>query len=194
MAWLLRKKGEVMERQQSSKEKSLAWFKLADLIARGEREKALNVFRLLAHSLQDRAYVLQVEGDILWYLDDKNSTEKYKQAAFLYQKEKRWVNAIAVYEHLFTQDPESYEVISTLLLLYAMIDWTDKFKERYTHFCALFHNNVFDESKFEKTLQNIIDLARNADDPNSKAWIAHWLGQALSEVPCAVAEQLKGQL
>ena len=66
-----------MEQQEGHKEKSLAWFKLADLIARGEREKALNVFRLLSHSLQDRAYSLQLEGDLLWYLDDKNFTEKY---------------------------------------------------------------------------------------------------------------------
>src|SRR3990172_6949193 len=104
-----------MERsQQSQQEKSLAWFKLADLIARGEREKALNVFRLLSHSLPDRAYALQLEGDILWYLDDKASQEKYKQAAFLYQKEKRWVDAISIYEHLLFQNPQSTDVLSVL--------------------------------------------------------------------------------
>src|SRR5271157_3821637 len=110
----------------STKERSLAWFKLADLIARGEREKALSVFRLLAHSLPDRAYVLQLEGDILWHLDDKNAEEKYKQAAFLYQKEKRWIDAIAIYEHLLSQSPDSYEIFSILLAAYAIIDWQEK--------------------------------------------------------------------
>ena len=140
-----------MERyQQSQQEKSLAWFKLADLIARGEREKALSVFRLLAHSLSDRAYVLQLEGDILWYLDDKSAVERYKQAAFLYQKEKRWVDAIAIYEHLLSQTPEAYELLAKLLIFYAIIDWPEKFNERYNLLAQLFANQNLDHRSEER--------------------------------------------
>src|SRR5271157_2908011 len=136
----------------STKERSLAWFKLADLIARGEREKALSVFRLLAHSLPDKAYVLQLEGDILWHLDDKNADEKYKQAAYLYQKEKRWVDAIALYEHLLTQNSNSYDALSALLVFYAMIDWAEKFQERCEQLLRLLKEQLINDSQVEKAL------------------------------------------
>jgi hypothetical protein len=45
----------------NSKTACVAWFKLADLITRKEKEKALNLYRLLSHSFEDRAYALQVE-------------------------------------------------------------------------------------------------------------------------------------
>ncbi|MFA6263533.1 MAG: hypothetical protein WCW33_03870 [Candidatus Babeliales bacterium] len=181
-----------MERQQSQKEKSLAWFKLADLIARGEREKALNVFRLLAHSLQDRAYVLQLEGDILWYLDDKNSAEKYKQAAFLYQREKRWVDAIAVYEHLLTQTPDSYEILASLLIFYAMIDWQDKFHDRYHHLVRLFNDHAIDEFQMEKAVKDVVDVVAEAEQEQKSAWFWQWFNEMLSDMPEVLATRLGG--
>jgi tetratricopeptide (TPR) repeat protein len=181
-----------MERsQQCQQEKSLAWFKLADLIARGEREKALSVFRLLAHSLSDRAYVLQLEGDILWYLDDKSAVERYKQAAFLYQKEKRWVDAIAIYEHLLTQSPESYEILATLLVFYAIIDWPEKFNERYTRLEQLFMGQSLDQSEMEKIFKDIIEVAKFADNKHEKVWLTDWLAQAIPLLPGELALRLQ---
>ncbi len=169
------KKGEMMERQQGQREKSLAWFKLADLIARGEREKALSVFRLLAHSLPDRAYVLQLEGDILWYLDDRISVEKYKQAAFLYQKEKRWVDAIAIYEHLLTQKPQSYEAFAALIGFYATIDWQEKFQERLAGLTDLFNDCLIDESQLEKAIKDVLQIVHMVDDRSTKSWLYDYL-------------------
>ncbi len=180
-----------MERQQSQKDKSLAWFKLADLIARGEREKALSVFRLLSHSLPDRAYALQLEGDILWFLEDKNSTEKYKQAAFLYQREKRWVDAIAVYEHLLTQESDSYDILSALLIFYAMIDWQEKFHERYHQLVALFNNRTIDEFQLEKAVKDVVDIVAEAEQEHKSAWFWQWFDEMLADVPEVLATRLR---
>jgi tetratricopeptide (TPR) repeat protein len=183
-----------MERQQSQRDRSLAWFKLADLISRGEREKALNVFRLLAHSLSDRAYVLQLEGDILWYLDDKGAAEKYKQAAFLYQKDKRWVDSVSVYEHLLTQEPDSYEIISSLLVFYMLLDWPEKFQERYKSLIQLYSNNILDDMQLEKTLKDVIDSARAVDDPESKKWLFSYFLLVFDELSGNVGTRLSGLL
>lgn len=178
-----------MEQQDGQKEKSLAWFKLADLIARGEREKALNVFRLLSHSLQDRAYSLQLEGDLLWYLDDKNFIEKYKQAAFLYQKEKRWVDAIALYEYLFTCAPFSYDLLPTLLIFYATIDWQDKFEQRMQEFSETHKKGLIDPLLHEKTLADLIDLI--VAQPAEKKWLAEWFVAHINDFQPSVAERIK---
>jgi len=178
-----------MEQQESQKEKSLAWFKLADLIARGEREKALNVFRLLSHSLQDRAYSLQLEGDLLWYLDDKNFTEKYKQAAFLYQKEKRWIDAIALNEHLLTNTPTSFEIMSSLLIFYAMVDWQDKLQERHLEFVKLLSDGYIDQQQYEKTMTDLLELA--ITERTSKRWLGQWLIANADSFQANMASRIK---
>ncbi len=183
------------QRQQSQKETSLAWFKLADLIARGEREKALNVFRLLSHSLPDRAYVLQLEGDILWHLDDdKNSYEKYKQAAFLYQKEKRWIDAIAIYEHLLTQNPDSPDIVGSLLVFYAVIDWQEKFQERFGRLMKLFKKGDAGELQVEKIIQDVIDIVGITGNKCEKRWLFDWLSEVVDDLPEAIATRLRGLL
>lgn len=183
-----------MEPQQNSKEKSLAWFKLADLIARGEREKALNVFRLLAHSLPDRAYVLQLEGDILWYFDDKNFTEKYKQAAFLYQKDKRWIDAIAIYEHLLTHNPNSYQVMSSLIVFYIMVNWPEKTYEISDRLVQLFSSNIINEFQLETTIKDITQsiLALENEPPHSL--VNQWFAHMMSIIPDTLIARLRGLL
>ena len=116
-----------MEQGSNQGNASVAWFKLAELITRREREKALNVYRLLAHSLERKAYALQLEGDILWSLDDKAAFEKYRQAAFLYHKEKLWVDAAGIYEHLYTTNNHDLEALSHLIRYYALLAWPERF-------------------------------------------------------------------
>ena len=118
-----------------NKNSSIAWFKLSELITRGEKEKALNLYRLISHSFDDKAYILQVEGDILWSFEDTGALEKYKQAAFLYEKEKRATAATAIYEHLLTLEPKNYNYLLQLITLYTKLDWWEKLK---LHFNNLF--------------------------------------------------------
>ena len=87
-------------RQIPSDKYTIAWFKLADCVSKGEREKAFGVYRLLAHSIDDYAYALKLEGDLLFAFNDGGAFEKYEQAAVLYQQHKRFKEAIALYEDL----------------------------------------------------------------------------------------------
>ncbi len=176
------------QRQQGQKERSVAWFKLADLIARGEREKALSVFRLLSHSFSDKAYVLQVEGDMLWFMEDEQACfEKYKQAAFLYQKEKRWVDAVAVYEHLRTMRPTAIEPLTALLALYALLDWPERCQERFANLLTLFKQRLIDAPQLEKVLHDIIEIKMNQ---GSTPWFISWFKQINDQLPIDVADRL----
>lgn len=108
---------------------SVGWFKLALLVSRGEKEKALALYRLLSYSFDDKAYILQVEGDLLRAFEDKNAFAKYHQAAVLYTKEKKIGSAIALYEYLVSLDSKNYASLFSLLSLYANLDWKEKVEE-----------------------------------------------------------------
>lgn len=109
---------------------SVAWYKLADLIARGEREKALNVYKLLAYSLPDKAYALQLEGDILWFLRDHRAYEKYYQAALIYKEEQRWAHMVALGEHLRQYDKKNNDILVMLVNGYAFLGVIDRCIEK----------------------------------------------------------------
>lgn len=98
---------------------NVAWFTLAECVARGEKVRALGVYRLLAHSIDDAAFSRQLEGDILLAFQDKEEAiNKYKDAAFLYQKNGKLLEAIAVYEHLRDLEPEKLDHIKMVVELY----------------------------------------------------------------------------
>lgn len=163
-----------MKHLPGQKDTSVAWFKLSELIARGECEKALSVFKLLSHSLTDKAYVLQVEGDILWYLDDSRAIEKYRQAAFLYQKEKRIVDALAIYEHLFTQKPQRTELIINLLISYALLDWQEKFITHFDSLLALVRQGAVDTLFLEKACHDVVAALDAGHKPD---WLIAFITQ-----------------
>lgn len=97
---------------------TVAWFKLAECVAKGEKEKAFGVYRLLMHSLEDKAYAHQLEGDLLGAFQDERAFEKYEHAAQLYMANNRWKEAIALYEELVVMTPDNTKAIRCLLELY----------------------------------------------------------------------------
>lgn len=105
-------------RQVPAEKYNIAWFKLAEFVARGEKERALGIYRLLIHSFDDRAFSFQLEGDLLWSFNDEQAVEKYLIAAQLYQKDGRTSEAIGVYELLVTMCPENENYLHQLLQLY----------------------------------------------------------------------------
>ena len=101
---------------------NVAWFTLAECVARGEKVRALGVYRLLAHSIEDIAFRRQLEADILLAFQDKDAAiVKYKDAAFLYQKNGKYLEAVAVYEHLRDLEPEKFDYLHTLIELYSLL-------------------------------------------------------------------------
>lgn len=106
-------------KHESSDKYTIAWFKLADCISKGEREKAFGVYRLLAHSLEDQAYAMKLEGDLFSAFNDmKAAFEKYEQAALTYLRHKQFKEAATLYEDLviLVEKPEKY--LSQLCDLY----------------------------------------------------------------------------
>ncbi|MCB9493494.1 MAG: hypothetical protein H6679_04445 [Epsilonproteobacteria bacterium] len=157
--------------KQGGERTSVAWFALSNLIARKEKEKALNVFRLLAHSFDDRAYTLQIEGDILWHLDDYDqSIERYKKAAFLYQKEKRLINAIAIYEHMLSMNEHNDEILAQLIYFYLLADLQDKFEQRFELLAQRQSKHQFDEQVLLKFAKLIAETLNTPEREQTRAW------------------------
>lgn len=94
---------------------TVAWFKLAECVAKGEKEKAFGVYRLLMHSLEDKAYAYQLEGDLLGAFQDERALEKYEHAAQLYVSNHRWKEAASIYQELAGLVPENERYVKQLI-------------------------------------------------------------------------------
>lgn len=94
-------------RETVQNKRSLAWFKLTEFVVRGEKERALGIYRLLALSIDNKAFAQQLEGDLLLAFDDPVAEEKYLVAAQLYLETQQPAIASAIYEHLINLISES---------------------------------------------------------------------------------------
>jgi tetratricopeptide (TPR) repeat protein len=116
-------KKDVEMRNIPTDKYNVAWFKLAECVSRGEKERALGVYRLLSHSFEDAAFAAQLQGDIFLAFDDKKgAAEQYAHAARLYISTNRLLQAAAIYEHLLTLDPGESSHYTTLIELYVQND------------------------------------------------------------------------
>src|SRR5437868_9211237 len=85
----------------------IAWFKIAECVSRGEKERALGVYRLLSHSFNDSAVAHQLQADIYLSFDEKDQAiHLYHQAMEQYTKSHRFLEAVAVGEHLAVMCPD----------------------------------------------------------------------------------------
>ncbi len=117
-------------KQARSDRHTVAWFKLAECISRGEKERALGVYRLLSHSFNDQAVARQLEGDIhLSFNNEKEAIVQYDKAADLYQKSKRLLEAAAVYEHLLTLQGDNVRFRKNIVDLYQQLGIHSKINE-----------------------------------------------------------------
>lgn len=108
--------------KHSSDKYNLAWFKLAECVVRGERERALGVYRLLAHSLDDRAVALQLEGDILLAFKDISvAVERYRLAAQAYVQAEKLHHAAAIYDHILLLQPDNHTCLVDSVRVYRQL-------------------------------------------------------------------------
>lgn len=143
---------------------SVAWFKLADCIARGEKERALGVFRLLSHSFDDSALACQLYGDILKSFGDPAAAQKYAEAAVLYRERKRWIEAAAVYEHLIAIEPENHDVRKQLIELYQQLN----IRSKVMQYVSLLVNALLQKGEWKQT----IDIIMQYDSAGDHAFTA----------------------
>lgn len=104
----------------SSGSYTIAWFKLAEFVSRGEKERALTMYKLLMHSVTNRAFAVQLEADILSAFQDHTSAiDKYLISAQLYQDQYEFEQAIAIYEHIviMTKNIETLRLLIDLYLI-----------------------------------------------------------------------------
>ena len=140
----------------ASESYNVAWFKLADFIAKGEKERALSIHRLLMHSVQDVAIAYQLEGDILLAFDDDAALDRYHVAANLYKKAGKMKQAISVYEHvsLFKEDETIYEA---LLDIYRVIQNKSAILDTFSKLakiCLQRNNMMLLSQLFQKYLED----------------------------------------
>lgn len=108
-------------RQLPSDKYNVAWFKLAEFVARGEKERALGLYRLLIHSFDDKALAFQLEGDILLsFSDNQGAVEKYYHAAHCYEKEGKITEALLAHEHILVLNKDADSSLKKLIELYEL--------------------------------------------------------------------------
>lgn len=151
----------------ASESYNVAWFKLADFIARGEKERALTVHRLLMHSIQDEALPYQLEGDILLAFDDAAALDRYHIAANLYKKAGKIQQAASLYEHvsLFKEDERIlealFDVYFSLKNETGMLDTFSRLSKiclqnnKFNFILNLFHRNLL---RVPESLQGLLGV------------------------------------
>ena len=123
---------------------NVAWFTLAECIARGEKIRALGVYRLLSHSIDNVAFARQLEGDIFMAFSDKEMAKnKYQEAAHLYRTSGKLKESAAINEHLHDLDPENINIVKNLIETYRQLHNNIKVIE---HSIALFKLYVLKNS------------------------------------------------
>lgn len=106
----------------SDKKYNVAWFKLAECVSRGEKERALAVYRLLAHSFKDRAFASQLEGDLFSAFGDSvMAKNRYDRAFTLYKEEERIFEMATVAEQNHFIYPEDRSYLEVLIDLYMQL-------------------------------------------------------------------------
>lgn len=96
---------------------SIAWFKLAEVITRGEKERVLTIYRLLIHSLSNEPLKILLEAEILRLFGDQNALLCYIKAAQMYSNNNELAQAIFLYKIIITLAPENHDYKATLLTL-----------------------------------------------------------------------------
>ncbi|HBR70902.1 TPA: hypothetical protein DIC20_05080 [Candidatus Dependentiae bacterium] len=106
----------------SQEKYQIAWFKLSEFIKRRQKERAIGMYKLLMHSVEDPAFAKQVEGDLLLFFEEPKALDSYLEAATMYKKNGNLAQATAIYEHLVILEPQNADFINQLGKLYSSLN------------------------------------------------------------------------
>jgi hypothetical protein len=148
---------------------TIAWFKLAECVAKGEKEKAFGVYRLLMHSLDDQAYSYQLEGDLFHAFNDTRYIEKYSHAAQTYFIQNRFKEASLLYSELIFLVPEHDRYVINAVTCY----------KKYSQSTALEKLLILSTRLYEQQLVPQISifidaLYENDNDYHLLPWAHHY--------------------
>jgi hypothetical protein len=123
---------------------SVAWFKLTEFVIRGEKERALSLYRLLVHAFEDKALAYQLEADLLLLFGDEAAIDKYLHAAVLFAQNERLIDAITIYEYVLALKPALRSVRMMLIELYMQRDH----QESITHHLNYLINQLLEQHDY----------------------------------------------
>ncbi|HLW73118.1 MAG TPA: hypothetical protein VKR54_03645 [Candidatus Babeliales bacterium] len=139
---------------------TIAWFKIAECVSRGEKERALGVYRLLSHSFNDNAIARQLEADIYCSFGEiEQAFPLYQQAMEWYTKSDRFLEAAAVGEHLVVMRSADISLRRDMVQLYLSLGMITKIREHIHVLVELFGQ----KQQWYDVKNMIIECARFAD-------------------------------
>ncbi len=101
-------------REALQSKSNIAWFKLSELVMRGERERALSVFRLLSHSISDKAFVALLESELFHVFGDIRAKEACFRAISLYEAQLNYEKVVLAYSYIFEWWPGEEQSLDSL--------------------------------------------------------------------------------
>lgn len=133
-----------MSSPATNKNYCVAWFKLAEFIERGEKERALSMYKLLTHTVPDPAFTYQLEGDLLASFGDHLAAkERYITAAQLYCKQQEFVIALTLYEKLVRTQRIQDSLVEALARTYAQAHAYERALHSTITFMQLSHEGLY---------------------------------------------------
>jgi hypothetical protein len=145
--------------KQSMGEKSIAWFRLAECISRGEKERALNLYRLLTHSFHDPAFIKKLEADIIATFDLLLATKEYIQAAALYYKRGDAQEALLIYQlvtELLVQQKELVYIETVLEQLQEQVTPAEYAGITHGVVCKLLLSKLYQQQSMKKYIEHTV--------------------------------------
>jgi hypothetical protein len=143
----------------SLEKQSVAWFKLAECVGRGEKERTLSLFRLLTYSLDNKPFTKQLEADILAFFEDKQALTEYVSAAHLYYQEGNIVEASVVYEKLIALESKQ-EFLEKVISLYFELKDQKKAIYYQKQLCTV----LLSKGRVEKAVMQFKSFEENLDE------------------------------
>jgi len=139
---------------------SIAWFKLAELIARKEKERALGIHRLLVHAIADDAYSLQLKGDLLYALYDKErALDAFQASVTAYAKTNRFEQAAFLSEQVLWMMGELYQWRVSAIMYFAEL----KLMSRLTYHVNILVPLVVADGGSRQLLELVADAGLSED-------------------------------
>ncbi len=164
-----------MKQTQGDKH-TIAWFKIAECVSRGEKERAFGVYRLLSHSFNDNAIARQLEADIYCSFGEiEQAIALYQQAMECYAKSDRFLEAAAIGEHLIHLRPADMVLYRKMIQLYISLVMVAKVRSHLYSLIDLLAQkqqwyeikNIFEEcARFDNDTEKVsvyADVIINAD-------------------------------
>ncbi|MBT3827899.1 hypothetical protein HOL34_04085 [bacterium] len=179
--------------KQPKQRHSLAWFKLAEFVARGEKERALGIYRLLSHSLEEKGLAFQLEADLLRSFDDQVAFERYEQAAYSFAKNGSLEKAVFLYEFLLSEQGLNKQHLIALTLMYDELELRLKHLWTVSRLCVYHFNREKEWEFVERCLELHATNLSQQDRFDVLGQVALWYAQNESEdftVQCTVLDRV----